>query len=202
MKLRRDALDELDVRMKSYTIPAYRYSEDMIYLSPAPMYHAAPLAFSTAVHRVGGTLVILEKFDPVGCLRAMQDHAITHAQFVPTMFVRMLKLDEDERSSFDLSALRVAFHAAAPCPIPVKEQMIDWWGPIVNEYYAGTEGNGMCFIDSDDWLAHKGSVGKAITGIIHICDDEFHRCPVDALGEGHADLADALDGDLAPCELR
>ncbi len=176
------ALDELDVRMTSYTIPAYQYSEDMIYLSPAPMYHAAPLAFSTAVHRVGGTLVILEKFDPVGCLRAMQDHHVTHAQFVPTMFVRMLKLDEQERSSFDLSALRVAFHAAAPCPVDVKRQMIEWWGPLISEYYAGTEGNGATFIDSEQWLRKPGSVGRIMRGNLHIVGPDGEDLPPGEIG--------------------
>ena len=112
----------------------------------------------------------------------MQDHAITHAQFVPTMFVRMLKLDEDERSSFDLSALRVAFHAAAPCPVEVKRQMIEWWGPIISEYYAGTEGNGATFIDSEQWLQKPGSVGRVMRGSLHIVGPDGEDLPAGEIG--------------------
>ncbi len=165
-------IDDLDPRTQVSLLGRFGYRSDMVYLSPAPMYHAAPLAFSHPVHRVGGTLVIMEKFTPIGALRAIEQYGVTHSQWVPTMFVRMLKLDDEERRGFDLSSHEVAIHAAAPCPVPVKREMIDWWGPILLEYYAGTEGNGATFIDSDDWLAHPGSVGRAATGQIHICDHE------------------------------
>ena len=150
----------------------YGYNAEMVYLSPAPLYHAAPLRFTMAVHRFGGTTVIMEHFDPVEFLRLVEAHRVTHTQLVPTMFIRMLKLRPEERTRHDLSSLRYALHAAAPCPIPVKEQMIEWWGPIIHEYYAGTEGNGFCTIGSEDWLAHKGSVGKALAGTLHILDDD------------------------------
>lgn len=163
-------VDELDPRTAQFFIPQYRYGAEMVYLSPAPMYHAAPLAFSTAVHRVGGTLVIMERFDAATCLADIERYAVTHSQFVPTMFVRMLKLDEAERNRHDLSTLDIAVHAAAPCPVNVKSAMIDWWGPILLEYYAGTEGNGATFITSEEWLAHPGSVGRARAGRVHICD--------------------------------
>jgi len=172
-------VDELDVRTERFFIPQYRYGPDMVYLSPAPMYHAAPLGFSTAVHRVGGTLVIMERFDAAGCLADIERYEATHSQFVPTMFVRMLKLDEAERTHSDLSSLQVAVHAAAPCPPAVKQQMIDWWGPILYEYYAGTEGNGATFITSEEWLERPGSVGRIRQGRIHICDPEG-----DELGPG------------------
>jgi long-chain acyl-CoA synthetase len=150
----------------------YGVSEDTRYLSPAPLYHAAPLRFNMNVLRLGGTCVIMEHFDAEAFLRLVQAHRITHTQLVPTMFVRMLKLPAEVRARYDVSSLRCAIHAAAPCPIPVKRQMIDWWGPVLWEYYAGTEGNGMTLCDSAEWLAHEGTVGRAVSGIVRIADDE------------------------------
>ncbi len=155
----------------------YGWTPDSIYLSPAPLYHSAPLGWTMAIHALGGTVVIMERFDPEDALRLIEKHRITTAQWVPTHFVRMLKLPEDVRNKYDLSSLKAVFHAAAPCPAPVKEQMIAWWGPIINEYYAGTEGNGLCAINSTEWLAHKGSVGRCITAEMHICDDEGESLP-------------------------
>jgi acyl-CoA synthetase (AMP-forming)/AMP-acid ligase II len=152
------------------------------YLCPAPLYHAAPLAWSMGAHRLGGTVVVMERFDPAETLRLIELHAITHAQFVPTHFVRMLKLDESVRTRFDLSSLRSVVHAAAPCPVEVKQAMIDWWGPIVNEYYSATEGVGATFITADDWLAHPGSVGRTMLGTPHILDDEGNELPAGAAG--------------------
>jgi long-chain acyl-CoA synthetase len=145
--------------------------ETSIYLSPAPLYHAAPLAWSAGVHELGATVVVMEKFDAVAYLEAVEKFSVTHSQLVPTMFVRMLKLPEDVRTGFDVSSLQCVVHAAAPCPVEVKRLMMDWWGPIVTEYYAGTEGNGLTFINAEEWLAHPGSVGKAVMGTIHICDE-------------------------------
>ncbi|HEX4906701.1 MAG TPA: AMP-binding protein [Acidimicrobiales bacterium] len=150
----------------------YGFSEDMVYLSPAPLYHAAPLRFSMAVQRVGGTVVVMEHFDPTEFLRLVEQHGVTHTQVVPTMFVRMLKLPAEEREKFDVSSLQTVIHAAAPCPIPVKQQMIEWWGPKIFEYYAGTEGNGFCAITSDEWLEHKGSVGRPLLGTLHIVGED------------------------------
>jgi long-chain acyl-CoA synthetase len=126
----------------------------------------------------GGTAVILRKFDAERCLAMIEQHRITHSQWVPTMFVRMLALPEATRARYDLSSHRSAIHAAAPCPIPVKRQMIDWWGPIVWEYYAGTEGNGMTLCDSHEWLAHEGTVGRAVVGELRICDEDGREMPV------------------------
>ncbi len=151
---------------------------DSTYLSPAPLYHAAPLRFTMSAHQLGATAVVMEHFDAEGCLDLIGRHHVTHAQFVPTMFVRMLKLPDEVRAAADVSSLRGVFHAAAPCPIEVKERMIDWWGPIIHEYYAGTEGNGFVYTSSEDWLTHKGSVGKAIIGEIHICDEKGEEVPV------------------------
>jgi acyl-CoA synthetase (AMP-forming)/AMP-acid ligase II len=155
----------------------YGFTPDATYLSPAPMYHAAPLRFTMAVQRVGATAVIMEHFDPVEYLRLIDKHEVTHTQVVPTMFVRLLKLPEHERKSFDVSSLRAVIHAAAPCPIPVKEQMIEWWGPVIHEYYAGTEGNGFVACNSVEWMAHRGTVGKPLVGTLHICDDEGEELP-------------------------
>jgi acyl-CoA synthetase (AMP-forming)/AMP-acid ligase II len=155
----------------------YRIGPDSIYLSPAPLYHAAPLGWSMAVHKLGGTVVLMEKFDAEGALGAIERYKVTCGQFVPTHFIRMLKLPEDIRHKYDLSTLNCAIHAAAPCPVAVKEAMIEWFGPVIEEYYAGTEGNGMTFINSTDWLAHKGSVGQAKLGIVHIVDEDGNDLP-------------------------
>ncbi len=158
------------------------FGEDTIYLCPAPLYHAAPLSWSAGLHEVGGTAVIMEKFDPLQCLEYIERYKVTAVQVVPTMFVRMLKLPEKDRSRYDLSSLKFCVHAAAPCPLEVKQQMLDWWGPIIFEYYAGTEGNGMTFIGPEDWLAHPGSVGKPMMGVLHICDDEGNELPTGDAG--------------------
>ena len=144
----------------------------MVYLSPAPLYHAAPLGWCTTAHRLGATVVVMEKFEPEHALETIAKYRITDSQWVPTHFVRMLKLPEEIRTRYDLSSHQRAIHAAAPCPVPVKQAMIDWWGPIIIEYYAGSEGIGMTLIKAEDWLAHPGSVGKAISGTLHICGPE------------------------------
>lgn len=141
-----------------------------VYLSPAPLYHAAPLVYSMSVHRLGGAVVVMERFDPERCLALIEEHEITHAQFVPTMFVRMLKLPEEIRTGFDVSSLRFVLHASAPCPVEIKRRMIEWWGPIVHEYYAGTEDIGGTFITAEEWLSHPGSVGRP-NEICHVLDD-------------------------------
>ena len=141
----------------------------MIYLSPAPLYHAAPIGWASTAHRLGGTVVVMEKFEPEAALQAIETYKVTDSQWVPTHFVRFLKLDPAIRSKYDLSSHQRALHAAAPCPVPIKREMIEWWGPIVNEYYAGSEGIGMTLVKSEDWLAHPGSVGPAIYGKLHVC---------------------------------
>ena len=150
----------------------YGFDEDTVYLSPAPVYHAAPLRFGGVIHTLGGTLVMMEKFDGEAALRAIERYRVTHTQMVPTMFVRMLKLPDDVRASYDVSSLEVVVHAAAPCPVDVKRRMIEWFGPIIHEYYASTESNGATFIDSQAWLEKPGSVGTALMGIIRICGDD------------------------------
>jgi long-chain acyl-CoA synthetase len=158
------------------------FSPDMIYLSPAPLYHAAPLGWSMAVQSIGGTVVVMERFDAEAALVAIERYGVTSAQWVPTHFVRMLKLPEETRAKYDTSTLASVFHAAAPCPVPVKEAMIAWWGPIVHEYYAGTEGNGFCFISAAEWLQKKGSVGRGLTAAVKICDEDGKELPARSEG--------------------
>jgi len=155
----------------------YSVDENTTYLSPAPLYHSAPLAFTAAVHSLGGTNVLMTKFDPLLSLQTIESHEITHSQWVPTMFIRMLKLDDGDRLGHDLSSHQVAIHAAAPCPVDVKQQMIDWWGPIIWEYYGGTELNGMTVCNSEQWLGHRGTVGSSILGTLHICDEAGVELP-------------------------
>jgi long-chain acyl-CoA synthetase len=160
----------------------YGADENSIYLSPAPLYHAAPLGFTMSCLRNGTQVVVMEHFDAEAALRCIEQYRITHSQWVPTMFVRMLKLPEETRRRHDLSSLRCAIHAAAPCPVPVKEQMIEWWGPVLFEYYAGTEGNGFVQLNSQEWLAHKGSVGRPLNCELHICDDDGNEVPAGESG--------------------
>ena len=152
-------------------------TSDSVYLSPGPIYHAAPLRWCGAITELGGTVVMMTRFDAEQALRAIQDRRVTHAQFVPTMFVRMLQLPQQARDRYDISSLRVAIHAAAPCPVEVKQKMIDWWGPILVEYYAGTEGNGMTAVDSATWLTRPGTVGRPILGTLRICADDGTELP-------------------------
>ena len=147
-----------------------------VYLCPAPLYHSAPLVYSMSMQRLGATVVVMERFDPRQCLEVIERHGVTHAQFVPTMFIRMLRLPEAERTRYDLSSLRFAIHAAAPCPVAVKRQMLEWWGPIIHEYYAGTEDIGSTYITPEEWLAHPGSVGRPL-GECHILDEAGEERP-------------------------
>jgi long-chain acyl-CoA synthetase len=141
-----------------------------VYLSPAPLYHAAPLRFCAAALQIGATVVVMRRFDPAAFLELVERHSVTHSQLVPTMFVRLLRLDEVERDR-DLSSLRAVVHAAAPCPVEIKHQMIEWWGPIIHEYYSATEGAGLTWATAEQWLAHPGTVGTTILGVPHIVDE-------------------------------
>ena len=158
-------------------------NEESVYLSPAPLYHAAPLRWCMRLTCAGASLVIMEKFDAEEFLKWVETFKVTHTQTVPTMFVKMLKLPEDVRNKYDISSLKFCIHAAAPCPIPTKEKMIEWWGPIINEYYAGSEGNGMTWANSEQWMAHKGTVGAPIYGQVHICDESGDEVPVGEEGQ-------------------
>ena len=161
----------------------FGFTSDVVYLSPAPLYHAAPAGWTVGVQRLGGTAVVMERFDPLELLAAIERHRITHVQLVPTHMIRLLKLTDEERSRYDLSSLQMVVHAAAPCPVEVKQATLDWLGPIVHEFYSGSEGAGFCYIGPEDWLAHPGSVGKSMTGAIHILDDDGNELPVGEEGE-------------------
>ena len=165
--------------------------EQTIYLSPAPLYHAAPLRYCMTIHRLGGTVIVMEHFDAEESLKYIQHYGATGSQWVPTMFIRMLKLPADVRLKYDVSTMKSAIHAAAPCPIDVKRRMIEWWGPIIHEYYAGTEGNGFCYASSSDWLAHPGTVGRSLLGEIHICGEDGAEVPMGE--EGTIYFAGATD---------
>jgi long-chain acyl-CoA synthetase len=158
------------------------FASGKVFITPAPLYHSAPLVWSMTVQRIGGTLVLMEHFDPQVCLDAIDREHVSHGQFVPTMFVRMLKLPDTARAAFDGSSLESVVHAAAPCPVEVKRRMIEWWGPIINEYYAGTEGGGLTWISSPEWLEHPGSVGRTAVGEIHICAESGEEQPVGVPG--------------------
>ena len=155
----------------------YAMNADTVYLSPAPLYHAAPFGFCTRALALGGTVVMMQSFDPELSLRYIEQYSITHSQWVPTMFIRMLKLDDDVIDKYDLGSHQCAIHAAAPCPKEIKQQMMRWWGPILWEYYAGTERNGTCVIGPQDWLAHPGSVGRAYNSVLRICDESGEELP-------------------------
>ncbi|MGB8206190.1 MAG: acyl-CoA synthetase [Mycobacterium sp.] len=155
----------------------FRFTDADVYLSPAPLYHAAPLKWCTALQALGGTAVVMERFDAEASLAAIERFHVTATQMVPTMFIRLLQLPEQTRARYDTSSLRLAVHAAAPCPPDVKDAMITWWGPILAEYYGATEGHGITLINTDEWRAKRGSVGKAALGVVHICDDDGVELP-------------------------
>lgn len=160
----------------------YAMDQDTVFLSPAPLYHAAPLRWCMSVQKLGGTVIVMEKYDPENALRLIERFRVTHAQFVPTHFIRMLKLPAESRARFDTSSLKVAFHAAAPCPVEVKQAMMDWWGPVLHEFYSGTEANGLTAIGPDEWLERPGSVGRAVWGSIRICDEDANPLPPRSIG--------------------
>ena len=160
----------------------YGVDSDTVYLSPAPIYHSAPVKWCHSVHAYGGTVVMMERFDAEATLKAIDQYQVTHAQFVPTMLIRILKLDPEVRARYDHSSLRVAVHAAAPCPVEVKQAIIAEWGPIVWEYYGSTESLGVTIIDSEQALARPGSVGKPVLGTLHICDEDGDELPVGEIG--------------------
>ncbi len=161
---------------------AFKVTADDVYLSPAPMYHAAPLRWAAAMHVIGGTVVLMEKFDAEAALAAIERYQVTVTQMVPTMFVRMLQLPEEIRTRYDTSTLALAVHAGAPCAPEVKESMIGWWGPILMEYYGATEGHGITLISTPEWQKKRGSVGRAVLGVAHICDDDGNEVPAGEVG--------------------
>jgi long-chain acyl-CoA synthetase len=172
---------------------AIGFVEGATYLSPAPLYHSAPIFWTMGVHRLGGTAVVMERFDPEQALAVIERHQVTHSQMVPTMFVRMLKLDVAVRDRYDHSSLEQVIHAAAPCPVDVKHQMIDWWGPIISEFYSSSEGAGATFVTAEEWLRHPGTVGKPMLGPIHILDDDGNELAPGEIGTIWADAPQRFD---------
>jgi long-chain acyl-CoA synthetase len=162
---------------------SWRFRQGQIYLMPAPLYHSAPFVGAAGTIRLGGTLIVMERFDAEQFLQLVEKHRVTHTQLVPTMFSRMLKLPESVRRRYDLSSLEATVHGAAPCPVPVKEAMIDWWGPIILEYYGATEGMGLAMCDSAEWLAHKGTVGRTVAGELHVLDEAMREVPTGETGK-------------------
>lgn len=160
----------------------YGMGAEMVYLSTSPLYHAAPLRWAMTVHRFGGTVIIMDRFDAEAALSFIETYRVTHSTWVPTHFVRLLRLPDEVRARYDHSSLRAVIHAAAPCPVPVKQAMIDWWGPIIHEYYSGTETCGITALSADEWLCRPGSVGRAILGIVKITDDDGNEVPVGTVG--------------------
>jgi acyl-CoA synthetase (AMP-forming)/AMP-acid ligase II len=179
--LTRERVGAMPLNMTMLTA-LFGMDENSIYLSPAPLYHSAPLFYCMSTMRLGGTVIVMEQFDPEDALRYIEQYRVTHSQWVPTMFVRMLKLPADVRPKYDLSSQRCAIHAAAPCPVEIKREMIEWWGPIIEEYYSATEGMGATFINSEQWLAHPGSVGRTMLGPIHIVDEDGNELPAGEVG--------------------
>jgi fatty-acyl-CoA synthase len=172
--------------------PAYRrgaerfgLDENTVYLHPAPLYHAAPLGYALRVNRYGGTLIATPRFDAEQSLQLIEEYGVTHSQWVPTHFIRMLRLPDEVRTKYDVSSMQCAIHAAAPCPVEVKKAMIDWWGPVIEEYYAGSEGNGITTISSQEWLEKPGSVGRAMIGRIRICGEDGEEAPPGTEGVIH-----------------
>src|SRR5271163_3959916 len=161
----------------------WQFRDRQIYLMPAPLYHSAPFVGAAGTIRLGGTLIVMERFDEEQFLRLVEKHRVTHTQLVPTMFSRMLKLPETARRRYDLSSLEAVVHGAAPCPAPVKQAMIDWWGPVIHEYYSATEGMGLAMCDSTEWLKHKGTVGRTVAGEIHVLDGAMQEVPIGATGK-------------------
>ena len=163
----------------------FGFDENTVYLSPAPLYHAAPLTYNTITMHAGGTSIIMERFDAQKSLELLEKYRVTHSQWVPIMFIRMLRLEADIRSSYDLGSHKVAIHAAAPCPVEIKHQMIQWWGPIIYEYYGSTEGMGFTALNSEQWLEHPGSVGPPLGCQIKILDDDGKELPTGEIGVVH-----------------
>jgi long-chain acyl-CoA synthetase len=180
-KIERKRVGEQPAEMGMMTY-IWGMDENAVYLSPAPLYHSAPLFYCMSTMRLGGTAIVMEHFDPERALQYIEQYKVTHAQWVPTMFVRMLKLPDDVRMKYDVSSMKVAIHAAAPCSVETKRKMIEWWGPIIDEYYAATEGTGATFINSADWLEHPGSVGTTMLGPIHILDEDGTELPAGEVG--------------------
>jgi acyl-CoA synthetase (AMP-forming)/AMP-acid ligase II len=182
-------LEEAPIIVTGILANMFGVGAEDVYLSPAPLYHAAPLRFCMSHHQLGAKVVVQERFDEAEVLELIDAHGVTVAQFVPTMFVRMLRLPEDVRAAADVSRLKLVLHAAAPCPPDVKAAMLDWFGDVIHEYYASTEGCGLTWVRPEEWRSKPGTVGKALIGVVHIVDDEGNE-----LGPGETGSVSFSDG--------
>ena len=160
----------------------YDMRPESLYLSTSPLYHAAPQRWALTVQRIGGTVIFTEKFDAEHGLALIEKYRVTHATFVPTHFIRLLKLPAEVRGRYAHASLKAVIHAAAPCPVPVKHAMIEWWGPIVHEYYSGTETCGITALNAEEWLRKPGSVGRAVLGTVKITDDVGNELAANQVG--------------------
>jgi fatty-acyl-CoA synthase len=177
-----DAPASAGIRLAHVLRSIFGFDENSRYLSPAPLYHSAPIGFSIAAQSLGGTVIMMERFDALEALQAIETYGVTHSQWVPTMFSRLLKLPSADRTRFSLTTHKTAIHSAAPCPRRVKQQIIEWWGPIVHEYYAGSDTDGMTYISPEEWMARPGSVGRPVGGGIHICNELGEELPAGETG--------------------
>lgn len=174
--------DESFPALESVIPQILNLSKDSIYLCPAPLYHAAGLLFCAGVQAAGNTAIVMEKFDAEGFLSVIERHSVTHAQVVPTMLSRIMKLPEEVRTKYDVSSLEQLLTSSAPCPIELKREVIEWLGPIVSERFGATEGIGGCFITAEEWLKHPGSVGRAAFGTPHVCDADGNELSINETG--------------------
>ena len=187
-------ISDPDVPLIQLFTQVFGFDTDTVYLSPAPLYHAAPLRFVMTTIARGGTAVIMPRFDAEGALETIQRYGITHSQWVPTMFIRMLKLPQEVRDSYDVSTMRCAIHAAAPCPAEVKQKMIEWWGPIIFEYYASTESAGLTLVNSEESLRKPGTVGRdGFMGTVHICAPDGEELPAEETGIVYFEVAEGRE---------
>ncbi|MFC5677116.1 AMP-binding protein [Aeromicrobium endophyticum] len=185
--------------LRAWIHAVYDVTPDTVCLSPAPLYHSAPLSLCAAISSIGGTIVLMETFEAAAALDAVARHRPSHALMVPTMFIRLLRLDDATRAAADVSSLRYVIHGASPCPTSVKRSMIEWWGPVIHEYYAGSEDNGSTLIDSHEWLEHPGSVGTASPGCtVHVCDVAGHERPAGVDGVVYFETAGTPAGARHP----
>ena len=192
-----NAVDDFPPRSLNFRA-RYDLRPQTIYLSPAPLYHAAPLGFTMATLAYGGTCVVMQRFDAEPALAFIERYQVTHSQWVPTMFIRLFRLAPEIRERYDLSSHRFAVHAAAPCPVDTKANMIAWWGPIVHEYYSGSEGVGTTFITAEQWLKKPGSVGRSVDGVLHIVDDDGKELTPGEVGTIYFDNAPQFEYHNAP----
>ncbi|WP_257890432.1 AMP-binding protein [Rhodococcus sp. USK10] len=161
----------------------YSMRDGMVFLQPAPLYHGGPHSHLTASLRMGGTAIVMEKFDAETFLATVEKYGVTNTAVVPTMFSRLLQLPDDVRAKYDVSSLEAVVHGAAPCPPGVKHQMIDWFGPILIENYGTTEAIGATNVDSHEWLQRPGTVGRPIFGELLILDGEGNEVPARTIGQ-------------------